>query len=333
MNQYSIADLRPGMVFQGFLLVRSSELRKDKKGNPMVNLNLADKSGELSAINWNSGATVFDVGSIVLVRGLLNDFNGRLQLKVDMIRQSVPTDDVDMTAIIPAAPRSAKEMTDEILNCVEQFESATLKSVTSALLSEYADKLSYYPAAQRIHHAEMGGLLHHTTSMLQAAKGMAEVYPILNKDLLFAGVILHDLCKMDELDSDRYGVVRDYTRNGLLLGHLVMGVTRIQQAADRLGLADEEEVVLLQHMILSHHGETEYGSPKAPMFLEAEMLHWLDMIDARINDMQTNQEKVSPGSFTEKIWSLDRRVYRPATGSPEAPKPLCDEDKGQSAYL
>ena len=146
--------------------------------------------------------------------------------------------------------------------------------------------------------------------MLRMAKAMLEVYPWLNRDLLLAGVIIHDLGKMDELKSDRAGNVSDYTRDGQLLGHLVRGITNLNRVADRLGIHGET-VTLLEHMLLSHHGESEYGSPKAPMFPEAEALHWLDMMDARMNTMKSAEDKTPEGAFSEKIFSLDRRIYHP----------------------
>ena len=145
--------------------------------------------------------------------------------------------------------------------------------------------------------------------MLRLAKAILTQYTWLNADLLLAGVILHDLCKTEEMDSNDMGVVRDYSREGLLLGHLVLGVNRIQEAANKLGISGEP-VLLLQHMMLSHHGEAEFGSPRKPMFPEAEALHWVDLLDARMNEMQTAIQKLKPGVFSEKIWSLDRRLYR-----------------------
>lgn len=144
--------------------------------------------------------------------------------------------------------------------------------------------------------------------MLRTARAVVGVYPWLNADLLYAGVILHDLCKTEEMISDNLGVVRDYSREGLLLGHLVLGVTRIQEAANDLGISGEP-VLLLEHMLLSHHGEAEYGSPRKPMFPEAEVLHWVDLLDARMNEMSSAIAKVKPGVFSDKIWSLDRRLY------------------------
>ena len=172
------------------------------------------------------------------------------------------------------------------------------------------DRLMYFPAAQRLHHAERSGLLHHTTGMLRTAEHILAAYPFLNGDLLRAGVILHDLCKIQEMKSDSLGNVSDYTRDGLLIGHLVRGVAQLQLAAQNVGV-EGEIVLLLEHMILSHHGEAEYGSPRMPMFPEAEALHWVDLLDARMNEMQAIMQRVPEGAFSEKIWSLERRLYHP----------------------
>lgn len=194
-------------------------------------------------------------------------------------------------------------MLQELYDAADGFASEPLRLITREMLDRFREKLLYYPAAQRIHHAERGGLLHHTTGMLRLAKAILTQYTWLNADLLLAGVILHDLCKTEEMDSNEMGVVRDYSREGLLLGHLVLGVNRIQEAANKLGISGEP-VLLLQHMMLSHHGEAEFGSPRKPMFPEAEALHWVDLLDARMNEMQTAVQKLKPGVFSEKIWSL-----------------------------
>ena len=146
--------------------------------------------------------------------------------------------------------------------------------------------------------------------MLRLAKAVLPLYPSLNADLVLSGVMIHDLCKVEEMDSDSLGVVRDYTENGLLLGHIVMGVARIGEVAAAQGVTGEP-VTLLQHMMLSHHGEENYGSPRKPMFPEAELLHWIDLLDARMNEMQTALDKLPEGVFSEKIWSLERRLYHP----------------------
>ena len=215
------------------------------------------------------------------------------------------------------------------------MKNATLQKVLRELIAMAGDKLVYFPAAQRLHHAERSGLLHHTTTMLKGARQMLQVYPWLDADLLCAGVIAHDLSKIREMQSDDAGNVNDYTVEGLLLGHLVRGVTQVREAARRAGIPDEDEyVLLLEHMVISHHGEAEFGSPRPPMFPEAEMLHWLDVLDARMNEMNGIVRRTPAGAFSEKIWSLDRRVSHPHYLSEmpaNADAPAADEETAQRA--
>ena len=310
MAQLPLCELAKDQRFEGFLLVRSSDQRTGGNGAKYLDMNLADRTGEINAKVWDGNVTPPAPGSVIKVRGGTLEYNGRLQLRVERIRAAQPEDNVDLSALAPCAPEPAEDMLKELTDTAAAFKNEPLRKLTLHLLNRFDEKLRYYPAAQRIHHAERSGLLHHTTGMLRLAKKVAEQYPWLNADLLFAGVILHDLCKTEEMDSDQMGVVRDYSREGLLLGHLVLGVTRIQEAANELGI-QSEEVLLLQHMLLSHHGEPDFGSPRKPMFPEAEALHWVDLLDARMNEMQTAISKLKPGVFSEKIWSLDRRLYRP----------------------
>jgi len=308
LNQQRVCELVKDQRFEGFLLVRSSDQRTGGNGAKYLDLNLADRTGEVNAKVWDGNVPVPAPGSVVKVRGGTLEYNGRLQLRVERIRAMVDSDDVDLSQLTPCAPETPEEMFAQIEAVIDGFQSEDIRRLTRELVRRFEEKLRYYPAAQRIHHAERSGLLHHTTGMLKTAKVILEVYPSLNSDLLYAGVILHDLCKTEEMDSDTMGVVRDYSKEGLLLGHLVLGVTRIQEAANDLGIQGEA-VVLLQHMMLSHHGEAEFGSPRKPMFPEAEVLHWIDLLDARMNEMQTAISKIKPGVFSEKIWSLDRRLY------------------------
>ena len=312
MEVYPVCSLQKDMRFEGFLLVRSAEKRKDSKGNDYVDMNLADRTGEINCKiwNWDPGADAPETGKPIKVRGTVQEYNGRLQLRVEKWRMAAADDPVDMNSLVACAPRTPGEMNREIRDTVESFRSEKLKQLTYGMLELAGDSLSWFPAAQRMHHAERSGLLHHTTDMLRLAKAMLEVYPWLNRDLLLAGVIIHDLAKIDELKSDPAGNVTDYTRDGQLLGHLVRGITNLNRVADRLNIHGET-VTLLEHMLLSHHGESEYGSPKAPMFPEAEALHWIDMTDARMNTMKAVADKTPEGAFSEKIFSLDRRVYHP----------------------
>ncbi|MBO7662275.1 MAG: HD domain-containing protein [Clostridia bacterium] len=312
MEQVTVCRLQRDMRFEGFLLIRSAEKRKDVKGNEYVDMNLTDRTGEINSKiwNWDAGAETPEAGGVIKVRGLIQEYNGRLQLRVERWRPAEEGDPVDMNALVPCAPRSPEEMLSQIRETVASFRNEKLKKLTETMLAHVRESLPWFPAAQRMHHAERSGLLHHTTDMLRLAEGMLEVYPWLNRDLLLAGVILHDLGKIDELKSDRTGNVTDYTRDGQLLGHLVRGITNLHRAAEEAGVTGET-VVLLEHMLLSHHGEAEFGSPRPPMFPEAEALHWLDITDARMNTMKAVLDKTPEGAFSEKIFSLDRRVYHP----------------------
>ncbi len=310
MQQARICELEKDMRFEGFLLVRSSDQRTGSNGGKYLDMTLADRTGEVNAKLWDGNTPPPPTGSVVKVRGGTLEYNGRLQLRVERMRLSAKSDGVDLSLLTPSAPMSAEEMLSQIGEAVDAMQSPRIQAVVREMLHMVEKKLPYYPAAQRIHHAERSGLLHHTTGMLKLAQAVLPLYPSLNADLVIAGVILHDLCKTEEIESDELGVVKDYSRSGLLLGHLVLGVERIAQAAEKASVSGEE-VLLLQHMMLSHHGEEQYGSPRKPMFPEAELLHWIDLLDARMNEMQTALDKLKPGVFSEKIWSLERRLYKP----------------------
>lgn len=178
------------------------------------------------------------------------------------------------------------------------------------LMREHKEALLRFPAALKLHHATRGGLLHHCWTIVQAARGICDTYPLLDRELVFAGAILHDIGKLFELETGRLGLASAYTAPGQLLGHISIGVSMIREAGQLLGLSDET-VLLMSHMLLSHHEKAEFGSPKPPMFPEAEVLSELDLLDSRLYAMFSALDGVQPGAFTERIWSLDNRMlYR-----------------------
>lgn len=312
MDQIVVASFAKDVKFEGFLLVRSAEQRASANGSKYLDMTLCDRTGDINAKMWDGMVQPPKSGGVIKVRALVTEYNGRLQLRVNKLREAEEADQVDMSLLVPCAPYPPKQMLDEITAAIDGMKNTTLQKLVRELIAMAGDKLIYYPAAQRLHHAERSGLLHHTTSMLKGARQMLQVYPWLDADLLFAGVIAHDLSKISEMQSDDAGNVNDYTVEGLLLGHLVRGVTQVREAAHRAGIPEEDEyVLLLEHMVISHHGEAEFGSPRPPMFPEAEMLHWLDLLDARMNEMNGIVRRTPAGAFSEKIWSLDRRVYHP----------------------
>ncbi len=307
--QPSLGGMIKGQMFEGFLLVKAAEQRTSSNGSKYLDMTLGDVSGEVNAKMWDGTAAAPGVGKVIRLRGMMLEYNGKPQLRVDKFRLALENDRFDMSMLMPCAPEPPQNMMDYILNRADAIVDKELKALVLLRLEQAGDKIYYYPAAQKLHHAERSGLLHHTSTMLRTAQALYEIYPQLDGDLLAAGVILHDLCKLEELSADEMGVVSEYTVEGQLLGHLVQGVSALGRAAEKLGTR-KELVLMLQHMILSHHDLPEYGSPRRPMFPEAEVLHIIDLLDARMFEMDYALKNTAPGGFTERIWSLERKLYK-----------------------
>ncbi|MGI6173689.1 MAG: 3'-5' exoribonuclease YhaM family protein [Christensenellales bacterium] len=308
-TQPQIAFIIKDQRFEGFYLVKAAQQRTSASGSRFLDMTLGDISGEVNAKMWDGTVEPPKAGDVVKVRALMQEYNGRAQMRIDKMRLAEEKDAVDMQMLIPCAPQKGEDMLEEVRNVVSAFADAHLAAIVSARLDECGEALLLVPAALRLHHAERSGLLHHMTTMLRAAGALCEVYPSLDRDLLFAGIILHDLCKIEELKTDEIGLATEYTLEGQLVGHIAMGIARLHEAGRRLE-TPKELLILLEHMILSHHDLPEYGSPKPPMFLEAEVLHTLDRLDARLYEMNRALSSISPGGFTERIWSLERRLYK-----------------------
>ena len=312
MDQAKIAEFIKGLAFEGFLLVRMSQQRKSNNGANYLDMTLADNSGDINAKVWDPLATPPEQGSVIKVRAAVTEYNGRLQMRVDKFRPSLPGDQVELNELVAAAPHAPEDMIAVIDRTIDAMQNPVLQTLCRGLVSQVREQLMYYPAAQRMHHAERSGLLHHITSMLRAAEALLPCYPFLDADLVRAGIIAHDLSKITEMLSDPLGNVSEYSTEGLLLGHLVVGVSQVREIARQHDIPpDEEYALLLQHMIISHHGIAEHGSPRPPMFPEAEMLSIIDEMDARMNEMEAVSKRTPRGVFSEKIWSLDRRLYHP----------------------
>lgn len=308
-EQPKLAKMIKGQTFDGYLLTRAATQRTSSNGGKYLDMTLCDVSGEVNAKMWDGLTPPPAVAEVIRLRGVMQEYNGRPQLRVDKMRPVMEKDNYDMAQLTPCAPLPPEEMKGEILARIDEIADEQLRALVSTRLSECGERLDYYPAASKLHHAERGGLLHHTSTMLRMVGHVCEVYPQLDEDLLAAGVILHDLCKIDEMDADQIGMVSDYTAEGMLIGHLVAGVAALDRCGRELGVR-RELLMMLEHMILSHHDLPEYGSPKPPMFPEAEVLHVLDLLDARMFEMNRELQNAQPGGFTERIWSLDRKLYR-----------------------
>lgn len=295
--------------FEGFCLVRSCEVRTNVKGAAYLDMVLADCEGEGSAKFWNYSAEMgtFQPDDIVKVRGTITIFKENEQLKIEKIRRATEEDGVDMADLIPCAPFDPEWLYDELYTMAGNFHSEDLRMITQYLMRENREDLLRYPAALKLHHATRGGLLHHSWTIAKLADGVCDRYPLLDRDLIHAGAILHDIGKLRELEVGGLGLASAYSAEGQLLGHISIDIALIAETGHMLGISDET-VMLLQHMLLSHHGVPEFGSAKSPMFPEAEVLSELDLMDSRLYEMFAALENVKPGAFSERVWSLDNRM-------------------------
>lgn len=292
-------------MYDGFALLKKVEKKTSVKGTTYMDMILADKTDEISAKKWDV-VEGLQTDMLVKVRGDMEVYNGKNQFKVTQIRAVTVSDNIKIEDFIPCSPYSGEEIWNSIRQLVDCFKDEDLKKIVGKSLDNNKEKLVYYPAAFRLHHAFRGGLIFHTASILEMAKAVGKIYENVDSELLFSGVILHDIAKTWELNSTETGLAKGYTVPGDLIGHLVKGAIDIEIIANETG-ASKEKSMLLQHMVISHHGEPEYGAAVRPMFLEAEILSQLDKLDATIFEINNATDKVEIGAFTERQWALDNR--------------------------
>lgn len=294
---------------EGFCLIKSVEKKVTAKGVPYLDLILADNGGEISAKLWDYKETPsnsFKNFDFVKVRGTYVPFNDTMQFRVERIRFVIPEDNAKIEDYVPSACLSGEVMLAEIEKIVDAFEDAELKLLVSKVIEKYREKIIYWPAAKNLHHAVRSGLLMHTLSILRLAEGVCKIYHFVNFDLLCAGAILHDIAKIEELEVSSTGIASEYTVRGNLLGHLVMGAVEIDRIGRENGIS-EKTLTLVEHMLISHHGTPEFGAAKLPMFIEAELLSQLDLMDARLYEMAHAVNEVEVGAFTPRQWALENR--------------------------
>lgn len=317
MKETFVKDLKIGDIVTDFFIIKSVSVKTGSTGKLYLDAVLGDNTGEINAKKWDVSRPdqLLKEKDIVNIIATVTEFNSQLQLKIQRIRkacpESNPEDITDLSAFIKAAPEEPQKMFEYIYDVAEKLDDSDLRGLCLRVLDDNRDRLMYYPAASKNHHAELGGLLYHMKRMLMNGERICEVYTNLNKSLVLAGVILHDMEKLNEIESDIDGMATGYTFEGQMLGHLVMGVKALDKLAIELDFPTEKRI-MIEHMILSHHYEPEYGSPKRPLFPEAEILHYLDIIDARIYDMEEALSVTEPGGFSDRVWTLDnRKIYKP----------------------
>jgi 3'-5' exoribonuclease len=295
--------------------VRTKEIREKKTGEPYLSLSLGDRSGDIDAKMWDNVVDVmetFERDDFVKVKGLIQVYHNRQQLTIHKLRR-MEDGEVDFADYFPASKRNRDEMWMELRRLVAGMQDRQLKALIDTILDdpEIARRYPLAPAAKQIHHAYLGGLIEHVLSLCHLARLTAGHYPGVDADLLLTGVVLHDIGKIHELSYDRsFG----YSSEGQLLGHMVIGLRIVSDALRQLPDFPPRLRTLIEHMIVSHHGKLEFGSPKLPQFPEALLLHYLDDMDSKMECMRAlvEQDRLVDGNFTAFSGSLERVVLKKA---------------------
>ncbi|MEG0385321.1 3'-5' exoribonuclease YhaM [Solibacillus cecembensis] len=306
-----ITKLQPGEQVDQFLLIKEAKKGVTTVGKPFMSLVLQDRSGDIEAKLWDINEeheNLYRAQIIVKVGGEIHDYRGKNQLRIKQIRPVREDEGVQISDLLPTSAVPKEELYEQLTQFFFQIQNPNISRITRHIMKKHYDSLIIFPAATKNHHDYASGLLDHVVSMLKLSSAICDLYPTLNRDLLYAGVILHDIGKVIELSGP---VGTAYTVEGNLLGHISIMVNEIGLTATELKI-EGEEVMLLQHLVLSHHGKEEWGSPKKPMIQEAEILHYIDNIDAKMNMLTRALDKAKPGEFTERLFPLDNRsFYKP----------------------
>jgi 3'-5' exoribonuclease len=276
-------------------IVAAKQVKPKKTGEPYLALTLSDRTGHLDAKMWDNVAEAmdsFEQDDIIKVKGLINKYNSRFQLTIHKLRK-MGESEVDFGDYLPKCSSDIDELWTTLQEFVASIQNPDLKALRQA------------PAAKTLHHAYIGGLLEHVVSLMKSCDLVCRHYAEVNRDLVIAGAFLHDIGKIHELS---YARSFSYTTRGQLLGHMIIELEMLQAKVASLPGFPDELKILLEHLIISHHGEYEFGSPKLPMFPEALLLHYLDDLDSKMESMRAQfaREQASPGAWTSYNGSLAR---------------------------
>ena len=306
-----ICDLDVGDQIEGFYVLKNPQGKITNSGKPFLSAAIGDRTGSIEAKCWDySGPIgVNDEGKVIKIRGTVSEYRGALQLTIERLRLAEENDRYDQSRLVPVAPIDVQPTYEAVREMVESIRDEEYRRICLEIMARKRDAFCTLPAAKSVHHGFLGGLLMHTHNMMCIADHLAQMYSgTVDRSLLLAGTLLHDFCKAEEFNLSPLGLVADYSVKGQLLGHLVMGAQEVASVAASLGVA-ENKSVLLQHMILSHHGQPEFGAAVVPQCAESELLSLIDMIDSRMEIYQEAMEETPVGSFSKRIFALEKRIY------------------------
>ena len=309
----NLCEIVSGQSISGFYLLKQATLRTTAGGKPYLAGAITDRTGtvELKVWDYSGPLSHEDEGKIVCLLGRVSEFKGALQVTADRIRLAQENDNYDLSLLVPTAPLDLQATLEELEQMLASMTDEGLQAVCRQMLHRHQKAFVTIPAAKSVHHGFVHGLLMHTVTMMKTALYLSGLYgDFLDRDLLLAGTFLHDFSKIQEFKVSQTGLVTDYTTEGQLLGHLVMGA---REAAEVCAACDvpAERAMLLQHMILSHHGQPEFGAAVLPQCAEAELLCYIDLIDSRMEIYREVLDKTELGTFSDRVFALDnKRLFR-----------------------
>ena len=307
----SIHEFRPGDRVEGFFLLSGAYAKQSANGKPFLSVELGDASGTIEGKVWDYSGPVSpaDTGEVVKIRGLVTEFRGAPQVTVDQIRLARQDDVYNVKSLVPTAPMDEDAAYQELMALVDSIADEDYRKVCRGVLERYGERFFTIPAAKSVHHGFLHGLLMHTLFMARTADYLSGLYAgIIDRSLLLAGAILHDVAKCEEFNTSPLGLVTEYSVRGQLLGHLVMGAQAVAACAEALGIP-EEKSTLLQHLLLSHHGQPEFGAAVVPICAESELLSLIDTMDSRMEIYREVLDQTPAGTCSNRIFALEHRVY------------------------
>lgn len=296
----NVADMKNGDAVEGFYLLKTAKMKTTGSGKPFLDCDVSDRSGVIKGVFWDfNDATLASeaAGCAVFLRGNISMYNDLMQVVLVELRKPEQGENVDISKLVPTAPIVVDEELGKINSYIASMTDPDYKKIAVEMLKRHKNTFKQIPAAKGVHHAFVNGLLMHTGTMLAHADCVAALYPVINRDLLFAGVMCHDLAKDREYKFTELGLATDFTVDGNLLGHLVMGAEEIGRVGRELNLP-EEKIMLLQHMLLSHHGQPEWGAAVYPKIVEADALHLIDNMDAHMESYRETLEGMNVGEMS-----------------------------------
>lgn len=302
-----IEDYTVGETIESTFLIRNVIKGSTTSMNPYLSLTLQDRSGSIEAKLWQVSDEQLEKivsGIVVKIKGDVTKYRQNLQLKILTI-EIMPAGSYDPAHYVESAPFSKQELDEKLTKYLFKIENIKMQQIVRTIFNEWKEDILSYPAASKNHHEYVSGLAYHMVSMLDLADCICNLYPTLNRSLLYAGVFLHDLGKTIELSGP---ILTEYTVEGKLCGHISILNAKLSQVAKELKF-EGEEVFLLQHMVLSHHGKLEFGSPVLPQLKEAEVLCYIDNLDSRIQMLDKALDPIDEGQFTTRVFALENRAF------------------------